>query len=204
MKLMMYPETDYEKLKVRFGVEGIEPSYILQNLGRDNPNYTILTIVINVLYPEEVIIGGRYLNPRILRMFDQCLDKLKLCLVPLGHYPKANRHETFQSFLPVFKCEWVNNSRWYLLIDQKGNKQGELKFWDMADYYGDFYGEDAAIFVASSKEQNLELKALLEQHCKQEHIGFTEYPDVQYKKVPRSFGERIFASLSNVLKSRHQ
>ncbi len=136
-------------------------------------------------------------------MLDRCFEALDVCLVHLGDYPKTNSKTMPNLILPVIKCEWIHevyDYGIYLLVDNKGNKQGELRCWDMSAYYGDFYGEDAAIFVASSNDLNLRLNALLEQSCQQERIGFRDYPDAQYVKPPSSFGEKFRASFSKWLR----
>ena len=53
MKLAMYPVTNHEKIGVRWGLEGIEPEYILKNLGQKHPEEMVFTILINMSLPAQ-------------------------------------------------------------------------------------------------------------------------------------------------------
>ncbi len=201
MKLLMYPETQYEEIKFRFGLEGIEPEHILVDFTRHFSDCRVLAIVINMAYPCDVIEGGLYLNPRILKMLGMCFEKLGLCLVHLGHYPRENSNETSGLIVPIMKCEWFHDFGIYLLVNNKGDTFGKLMFADLPVYLGDFYGEDAVVFIFLPEELNLQMADFLKQFCEEQHIKFTEYPEAVYKKkVSLLFREKIFTAISKFFK----
>ncbi len=193
MFLSKYPETQYEKISSRFGLEGVEPQYILENIAKDFPDNSILVLAINTTYPSDIIASGRHLNRRILKKIDEVLCDLNLKITNLGNYP-TKEEDNHTQILPLMKCEWLCDSDWYLLIDCDGKKKGELKFWDINGYYGAFYEEDAAIFIVLPKKQNIQFQELLKAKCEKNNIQFSSLSEVnmQFSKSDNSIIKRIF------------
>ena len=55
-------------------------------------------------------------------------------------------------------------------------------------------------FIMSSKESIFRLQDLLKQHCKQEHIEFTEYPNAKYVTPPPSVDKKVSTFFSKLFK----
>lgn len=138
--------------------------HLPHELGAATDESVRLSIAINTHYPN--VLGGYYVNPRLLSAIGAVLNKLSLYLVNEEYHCES--HD-----LPVENMLAIETDQPYLVCDENGFVSGRMVKWQFdAGGGGKFFGDNLIVDMRIHVDLAETISDELRQVCIAETIGF--------------------------------